>query len=209
MLLWLYQVGSSSCSILPLSINQDFSASHYILEPRMTESWLENRRITSNSIVSNVTEALLSVALMMIALTVVVTLITCVQKTQKQEKKPLLNKDVTARCCGLYRFSKAEIENAINCGNEKILLGRGRAGHPNIVCLLGYCIENLEQYLVYEYCSNGNLVQHLLRKDTVLTWDLRVKILRTVQLHSSNHNHVDGSIVHGDIKAKLTTSDMN
>ncbi|KAL0285872.1 UNVERIFIED_CONTAM: putative L-type lectin-domain containing receptor kinase V.6 [Sesamum calycinum] len=197
---------------------------------------------------SNVTEALLSVALMMIALTVVVTLITCVQKNQKQEKKPLLNKDVTARCCGLYRFSKAEIENAINCGNEKILLGRGRAGcvykgmlpsgqvvaikqiyrintldtftgeiellsrvrHPNIVCLLGYCIENWEQYLVYEYCSNGNLVQHLLRKDTVLTWDLRVKILRDCAFALKYlHNHVDGSIVHGDIKAKLSTSDMN
>ncbi|KAL0298557.1 UNVERIFIED_CONTAM: putative leucine-rich repeat receptor-like protein kinase [Sesamum radiatum] len=92
---------------------------------------------------SNVTEALLSVALMMIALTVVVTLITCVQKNQKQEKKPLLNKDVTARCCGLYRFSKAEIENAINCGNEKILLGRGRAGErhcPN----MGFKSQNLE-----------------------------------------------------------------
>ncbi|KAL0302968.1 UNVERIFIED_CONTAM: Wall-associated receptor kinase-like 14 [Sesamum radiatum] len=191
---------------------------------------------------SNVAETLLSVALVMIALTVVVTLITCVRKNQEQEKKPLLNKDVTATCCGLYRFSKAEIENAINWGNEKIFLGRGRAGcvykgmlpsgqvvavkqiyriktldvftreiellsrvrHPNLVCLLGYCIENGEQYLVYEYCPNGNIAQHLLRKDTVLTWDLRVKILRDCAFALKYlHNHVDGSIVHGEIKAKL------
>ncbi|KAK4433118.1 protein STRUBBELIG-RECEPTOR FAMILY 2 [Sesamum alatum] len=193
----------------------------------------------------NVAEALLSVTLVMIALTVVVTLITCVWKNQKQEEKPVLNEDVTATCSGLYRFSKAEIENAINCVNEKICLGRGRAGHvykgmlpsgqlvaikqiyrintldtftgeiellsrvrhPNIVCLLGYCIENGEQFLVYEYCSNGNLAQHLLKKDTILTWDLRVKILRDCAFALKYlHDHVDGCIVHGDIKAKLSAT---
>lgn len=101
---------------------------------------------------------------------------------------------------GLYRFSKAEIERAINYGNSKVHLGSGSAGqvyqgvlpsgqlvavkhiyktamsdsftseverlskirHPNLACLLGCCIENGEQYLVYEYCSNGNLAQNLL-----------------------------------------------
>ncbi|XP_039171225.1 probable serine/threonine-protein kinase PBL28, partial [Eucalyptus grandis] len=100
---------------------------------------------------------------------------------------------------GLYRFSRAEIENAINYRNEKKCLGRGSAGrvykgvlpsgqavavkhiyksntsdsfrreveglsrvrHPNLVCLFGYCIEDGEQYLVYEYCPAGNLAYHL------------------------------------------------
>ncbi|KAL0307553.1 UNVERIFIED_CONTAM: putative leucine-rich repeat receptor-like protein kinase [Sesamum angustifolium] len=162
----------------------------------------------------SVAEALLAVFLVMIGLTAVITLIKYI--TRKQEKKPVMSKDISTTCSGLYRFSKAEIDNAINYGNEKKCLGRGSAGqvfkgmlpsgqlvaikqiyksntsdsftreidglsrvrHPNLVCLFGYCMEEGEQYLVYEYCSNGNLAQQLLRKDTVLTWDLRVKILR-------------------------------
>lgn len=42
--------------------------------------------------------------------------------------------------------------------------GLSRVRHPNLVCLLGCCIENGEQYLVYEYCEQGNLAQHLLSK---------------------------------------------
>lgn len=46
-----------------------------------------------------------------------------------------------------------------------------RVRHPNLVCLFGCCIEDGEQYLVYEFCQNGNLAQQLLSK-------LLVKILR-------------------------------
>ncbi|KAL0302966.1 UNVERIFIED_CONTAM: LRR receptor kinase BAK1 [Sesamum radiatum] len=185
----------------------------------------------------SVAEALLAVFLVMIGLTAVITLIKYI--TKKQEKKPVMSKDISATCSGLYRFSKAEIANAINYGNEKKCLGRGSAGqvfkgmlpsgqlvaikqiyksntsdsftreidglsrvrHPNLVCLFGYCMEDGEQYLVYEYCSNGNLAQQLLRKDTVLTWDLRVKILRDCAFALKYlHTHIDGCIVHRDIK---------
>lgn len=107
-----------------------------------------------------------------------------------------------SRWSGLYRFSKGEIEKAINYGNTKVRLGSGSAGqvyqgilpsrqlvaikhiyktamsgsfmreveglskirHPNLVALLGFCDEGGEQYLVYEYCCNGNLAQNLLSK---------------------------------------------
>lgn len=46
--------------------------------------------------------------------------------------------------------------------------GLSRVRHPNLVCLLGCCIENGEQYLVYEYCEQGNLAQHLLSKHYLL-----------------------------------------
>ncbi|KAI3459074.1 hypothetical protein Pfo_015737 [Paulownia fortunei] len=190
-----------------------------------------------------VAEALLAVILVTIGLTVIIMLISYMTKNQKKEKKPVLNKEIVATCSGLYRFSKAEIKNAINYGNEKKCLGRGSAGqvykgmlpsgqlvaikqiyksnpsdsftreieglsrvrHPNLVCLLGCCIEDGEQYLVYEYCSNGNLAQHLLRKDTVLTWELRVKILRDCAFAlKSLHNHIDGCIAHRDIKVSHT-----
>ncbi|XP_022893069.1 probable leucine-rich repeat receptor-like protein kinase At5g49770 [Olea europaea var. sylvestris] len=79
--------------------------------------------------------------------------------------------------------------------------GLSRVRHPNLVCLFGCCIENGDQYLVYEYCSAGNLAQNVLRKDTVLTWDRRVKILRDCAFALKYlHNHIDGCIVHRDIK---------
>ncbi|XP_038991984.1 probable serine/threonine-protein kinase PBL28 [Hibiscus syriacus] len=79
--------------------------------------------------------------------------------------------------------------------------GLSRIRHPNLVSLLGCCIEGDEQYLVLEYCHAGNLAQHLLRKDCVLTWDRRVKILRDCALGLRYlHSYIDGCIVHRDIK---------
>ncbi|KAI4370217.1 hypothetical protein MLD38_018587 [Melastoma candidum] len=47
---------------------------------------------------------------------------------QKKPAKCIQRKFIDA-CSGLYRFSKAEIENAINIDNKKVCLGRGSAGH--------------------------------------------------------------------------------
>ncbi|EYU39766.1 hypothetical protein MIMGU_mgv1a017632mg, partial [Erythranthe guttata] len=203
----------------------------------------------------DLSEALLAVTLVMIGLAMIIMLIKHVTKTEKQikkEKTETLNKELAARCSGLYRFSKTEIENAINytaVADGKQLLGRGSAGqvykgmlpsgqliaikqlfrtntsdsfareidglsrvrHANLVCLFGCGIASGVQYLVYEYCSNGNLAQHLLRKDCVLTWDLRVKILRGCACALRYlHYHADGCIVHRDIKLTniLLSDDM-
>ncbi|WMV51022.1 hypothetical protein MTR67_044407 [Solanum verrucosum] len=89
-----------------------------------------------------------------------------------------------------------------------------RVIHPNLVCLFGCCIENGEQYLVYEYCSAGNLAQHLLSKKRgkrVLSWEQRVKILRDCALALGYlHCYIDGFIVHRDIKLTniLLTEDL-
>ena len=120
-------------------------------------------------------------------------------KIKKQLPKPIKSKE-SNRCSGLYSFSKAEIENAINSNRKRKSLGKGSAGevyegilpsgqvvaikhinkinspdsfkreiaglsrirHPNLVSMLGCCIEDNEQYLVLEYCPAGNLAQHLL-----------------------------------------------
>ncbi|XP_012834525.1 PREDICTED: uncharacterized protein LOC105955356 [Erythranthe guttata] len=205
-------------------------------------SYKEKHVINSSG---DLSEALLAVTLVMIGLAMIIMLIKHVTKTEKQikkEKTETLNKELAARCSGLYRFSKTEIENAINytaVADGKQLLGRGSAGqvykgmlpsgqliaikqlfrtntsdsfareidglsrvrHANLVCLFGCGIASGVQYLVYEYCSNGNLAQHLLRKDCVLTWDLRVKILRGCACALRYlHYHADGCIVHRDIK---------
>ncbi|KAK4721731.1 hypothetical protein R3W88_011964 [Solanum pinnatisectum] len=76
-----------------------------------------------------------------------------------------------------------------------------RAKHPIIVCLLGFCNEDGNHFLVYEYSSGGNLGQYLIREDTVLIWDARVKILRDcASAITYLHNYIDGSIIHRHIK---------
>jgi serine/threonine protein kinase len=37
----------------------------------------------------------------------------------------------------------------------------GRLSHPNLVRLLGYCWEDKELLLVYEYMAKGSLENHL------------------------------------------------
>ncbi|XVF42453.1 hypothetical protein PTKIN_Ptkin01aG0364600 [Pterospermum kingtungense] len=190
---------------------------------------------------SPVVKALIAVFIAIIVLVLILVLVKFVslRKGQSERKlpKPIPSKDTSWSC--LYKFSKTEIENAININNRRKSLGRGSAGevyegilpsgqvvaikhikksnssdsftrevaglsrirHPNLVSLLGCCVEGDEQYLVLEYCPAGNLAQHLLRKDPVLPWEKRVKILRDCAVGLRYlHNHMDGCIVHRDIK---------
>ncbi|XP_075486401.1 putative serine/threonine-protein kinase PIX13 [Primulina tabacum] len=55
----------------------------------------------------------------------------------------------------------------------------GRLSHPNLVKLLGYCWEDKELLLVYEFMLRGSLENHLFRRNAAtepLSWDLRLKI---------------------------------
>ncbi|KAK4801217.1 hypothetical protein SAY86_021704 [Trapa natans] len=55
----------------------------------------------------------------------------------------------------------------------------GRLSHPNLVKLMGYCLEDKELLLVYEFMQKGSLENHLFgRGSTVqpLPWNLRLKI---------------------------------
>ncbi|KAF7817766.1 putative receptor-like protein kinase [Senna tora] len=79
--------------------------------------------------------------------------------------------------------------------------GLSRLRHPNLVCLFGCCMQDGHRYLVYEYCAEGNLAQHLLRRDSHLTWETRVKILRDCSFALKYlHHHIEGCVVHRDIK---------
>jgi serine/threonine protein kinase len=44
----------------------------------------------------------------------------------------------------------------------------GRLSHPNLVKLLGYCWEDRELLLVYEFMAKGSLENHLFRSEFLL-----------------------------------------
>ncbi|KAK4477505.1 hypothetical protein RD792_016731 [Penstemon davidsonii] len=83
--------------------------------------------------------------------------------------------------------------------------------HPNLVRLLGCCIENTEQILVYEYMPNGTLSQHLQReRGSVLPWTVRLTIA-TETAHAITHLHsaTNPPIYHRDIKSSNILLDYN
>ena len=47
----------------------------------------------------------------------------------------------------------------------------GCLSHPNLVKLLGYCLEDRELLLVYEFMQRGSLENHLFRCKTNLSVD--------------------------------------
>ncbi|OVA16512.1 Protein kinase domain [Macleaya cordata] len=55
----------------------------------------------------------------------------------------------------------------------------GQLYHPNLVKLIGYCLEDEHRLLVYEFMSRGSLENHLFRRGSYfqpLSWNLRMKV---------------------------------
>ncbi|XP_062185439.1 probable serine/threonine-protein kinase PIX13 isoform X2 [Phragmites australis] len=81
----------------------------------------------------------------------------------------------------------------------------GRLSHPNLVRLLGYCLEHKELLLVYEFMAKGSLENHLFRKGASfepIPWNLRLRIAIGAArglafLHSSEKQQV----IYRDFKA--------
>ncbi|KAI4314647.1 hypothetical protein L6164_027535 [Bauhinia variegata] len=79
----------------------------------------------------------------------------------------------------------------------------GRLSHPNLVKLLGYCGDEEELLLVYEYMPRGSLENHLFRPRNIepLSWNMRLKIAIGAAkglafLHSS-----EKQVIYRDFKA--------
>ncbi|KNA09052.1 hypothetical protein SOVF_157130 [Spinacia oleracea] len=57
----------------------------------------------------------------------------------------------------------------------------GQLRHPNLVNLIGYCLEDEHRLLVYEFMPRGSLENHLFRRSSSyvepLSWKLRMKIV--------------------------------
>ncbi|KAJ8632951.1 hypothetical protein MRB53_026287 [Persea americana] len=78
-----------------------------------------------------------------------------------------------------------------------------RLHHRNLVSLLGYCIEEGEQMLVYEFMPNGTLRDHLsVKAKEPMNFALRVRLaIGSAKGILYLHTEADPPIFHRDIKA--------
>ncbi|KAE9465784.1 hypothetical protein C3L33_02307, partial [Rhododendron williamsianum] len=80
----------------------------------------------------------------------------------------------------------------------------GRLCHPNLVILLGYCLEDQELLLVYEFMERGSLENHLFgRVSSIepLSWDIRLKIAIDAAKGLAFLHSPDVKVIYRDFKA--------
>ncbi|XP_048434920.1 serine/threonine-protein kinase PBL34 isoform X1 [Pyrus x bretschneideri] len=73
--------------------------------------------------------------------------------------------------------------------------------HPNLVKLYGYCIEDDQRLLVYEFMPRGSLENHLFRKSWPLPWPIRMKIaLGAAKGLTFLHEEAERPVIYRDFK---------
>jgi len=100
----------------------------------------------------------------------------------------------------IKRAERGSMQGVVEFKNEIELLSR--VHHRNLVSLIGFCYEQGEQMLVYEYVSNGTLRENLLVRGTYLDWKKRLRIaLGSARGLAYLHELADPPIIHRDVKS--------
>lgn len=109
----------------------------------------------------------------------------------------------------IKRFRYRDTDSIDQVMNEIKLLSS--VSHPNLLRLLGCCIEEGEPILVYEFMPNGTLCQHLQReRGSGLPWTIRITIAtETAQAIAYLHSAMNPPIYHRDIKSSNILLDYN
>ncbi|KAA8532066.1 hypothetical protein F0562_006792 [Nyssa sinensis] len=88
----------------------------------------------------------------------------------------------------------------------------GRLSHPNLVKLLGYCCEDEELLLVYEFMQRGSLENHLFRRSSAtepLSWDIQLKIAIGAARGLAFLHTSEKKVIYRDFKASNILLDGN
>ncbi|KAG0455942.1 hypothetical protein HPP92_023730 [Vanilla planifolia] len=81
--------------------------------------------------------------------------------------------------------------------------------HPNLVKLIGYCIEDDQRLLVYEFMPRGSLENHLFRRSLPLPWSTRMKIaLGAARGLSFLHEEAERPVIYRDFKTSNILLDV-
>lgn len=133
-----------------------------------------------------------------------------VYKGWVDEKTLFPSKNGTGSMVAIKKLNHESVQGFQEWQSEVNFLGR--LSHPNVVKLLGYCREDKDLLLVYEFMQKGSLENHLFRRSStgqLLSWTTRLKIAIGAArglafLHSSDDN-----VIYRDIKASNILLDGN
>ncbi|KAM7470168.1 hypothetical protein LguiA_008351 [Lonicera macranthoides] len=101
----------------------------------------------------------------------------------------------------IKRAVQGSKQGGLEFKNELELLSR--VHHKNVVSLVGFCFEQGEQMLIYEFIPNGTLKDNLLGRTGIrLDWARRLRIaLGAARGLQYLHDLADPPIIHRDIKS--------
>ncbi|WJX89463.1 hypothetical protein P8452_71461 [Trifolium repens] len=88
----------------------------------------------------------------------------------------------------------------------------GQLSHPNLVKLIGYCLEDDYPILVYEFLANGSLDNHLFKGSSniqPLSWPVRMKIALDAAKGLAFLHSNEVQVMHGDFKTCNILIDSN
>lgn len=104
-------------------------------------------------------------------------------------------------------FAESKHSEKVFTNEVKIL---SRMIHRNLVQFVGWCREEGELLLAYEYMPNGSLDNHLFGTRKSLPWDVRYKIASGLALALNYlHEDLEQCVLHRDIKAANILLDTN
>nr|BAJ99441.1 predicted protein [Hordeum vulgare subsp. vulgare] len=104
-------------------------------------------------------------------------------------------------------FDESQVEQFVN---EITILSQ--TDHPNVVKLLGCCLETEVPLLVYEFIPNGTLFQHIQNRSAPrsLTWEDTLRIAAQIaEALAYLHSTSSIPIIHRDIKSSNILLDEN
>ncbi|XP_014516577.1 receptor-like cytoplasmic kinase 176 [Vigna radiata var. radiata] len=88
----------------------------------------------------------------------------------------------------------------------------GQLQHPNLVKLIGYCLEDQHRLLVYEYMPKGSVENHLFRRGShfqQLSWTLRLKISLGAARGLAFLHNSETKVIYRDFKTSNILLDTN
>ncbi|KAM3706664.1 hypothetical protein ACJW31_03G167100 [Castanea mollissima] len=88
----------------------------------------------------------------------------------------------------------------------------GQPHHPNLVKLIGYCLEGENRLLVYQFMPKGSLENHLFkRQPQTLSWEIRIKVATGAARGLCFLHEAKSPVIYCDFKASniLLDADFN
>ncbi|KAB1220872.1 G-type lectin S-receptor-like serine/threonine-protein kinase RLK1 [Morella rubra] len=102
------------------------------------------------------------------------------------------------RTIAIKRLERVVGEGEVEFRNE--MRSIGRIHHRNLVRLLGYCHDDTNRLLVYEYMRNGTLADYLFKPQIKPKWDERIEIILNIARGILYlHEECESQIIHCDI----------